>query len=321
MQGRGPVVKLHQSLVETAAVGRENQRVADAGGITQAPVFTEEELLIASPLVVGFSFSEKCWLEFSLSGIEEVQWNNEAYDSLILPDSTKQELRELVRGHRLHEACTGDDVISSRRTGLNVMLHGPPGVGKTLTCEAVAEHLQCPLYVIYPGEISGDAESVEQQLGEIFQMAHAWRAIVLLDNAEALLEARQPGDMHRNSIVAVFLRCLENHRGILFLVLNQVDGIDEGLQCRLHTGIRYESLPATARKKIWQHHLGKVKQEAADGKESGGRSKLFSEAEYKELSERVLNGRQVRWPATLLFGHFTATSQQLHVATIDQSPD
>jgi SpoVK/Ycf46/Vps4 family AAA+-type ATPase len=311
MQAQEPG-KLHQTLVQTGAVGRDDQRGADAGGVTQAPVFAEEELLIASPVVVGFSFSEKCWLELSLSGMEDVKWNNEAYDALVLPHSTKQELRDLVRGHRLRETYAGDGVVRSRGTGLNVMLHGPPGVGKTLTCEAVAEHLECPLYVVRPGEISGNAESVEQQLGEIFAMAHTWRAIVLLDDADVFLEARQPGDMHRNSIVSVFLQCLDNHRGVLFLVLNQVEGIDEGLQCRLHMGIRYESLPATARKKIWQHHLGKVEQEAADGKEGEKRQKLFSEVDYKELSERVLNGRQVRWLATLLFGHFTATSRSDH---------
>jgi hypothetical protein len=35
--------------------------------------FTEEELLISSPVVLGFDLSEKCWLEFSVSGLHEIQ--------------------------------------------------------------------------------------------------------------------------------------------------------------------------------------------------------------------------------------------------------
>jgi hypothetical protein len=292
-QSQRVVVKLRQSITNTGVVECANQHAADDGAVTKAPAFTEEELLIASPVVVGFSLSEKCWLEFPLSGIEEVKWDSEAYASLVLPHCIKQELRDLVRGHRLVEAHTVDDGFLSKGMGLNILLHGPPGVGKTLTCEAMAEHLGRPLYVITAGEISGGAESVEQQLSDVFAMAHAWRAIVLLDDADVFLEARQPGDMYRNSIVSVFLQCLESHQGVLFLTLNRVETIDEGLQCRLQTGVRYERLSVMARKKIWQHHLGKVEQCVAGDEESGKRLKSFSEVEYDELSKRVLNGRQV----------------------------
>lgn len=53
------------------------------------PEFSDEEYLIASPVVLGFAFSEKLWLEFTVSGIKEIQWNDTAYDSLVLEPKTK----------------------------------------------------------------------------------------------------------------------------------------------------------------------------------------------------------------------------------------
>jgi hypothetical protein len=53
------------------------------------PTFTDEEYLIASPVVLGFAFAEKLWLEFTVSGVKDITWNEGAYDSLVLEDNTK----------------------------------------------------------------------------------------------------------------------------------------------------------------------------------------------------------------------------------------
>ncbi len=53
------------------------------------PEFTDEEYLIASPVVLGFAFAEKLWLELTVSGVKEIQWNQNAYESLVLPAKTK----------------------------------------------------------------------------------------------------------------------------------------------------------------------------------------------------------------------------------------
>jgi hypothetical protein len=60
-------------------------------GIKAKPVpeFSDEEYLIASPVVLGFAFAEKLWLEFTVSGVKEIQWNETAYESLVLEPKTK----------------------------------------------------------------------------------------------------------------------------------------------------------------------------------------------------------------------------------------
>ena len=253
-------------------------------------VFSEEELLISSPVVLGFAFSEKLWLEFSLSGVEEIKWNPEAFESLVLPDRIKSNLRGLVSSHRFNAARTIDDVIQGKGKGLNVVLHGPPGVGKTLTGESIAEYLKCPLYAVSAGELGTNSAALERDLNRIMDITHSWGAILLLDEADVFLEARQPHDIHRNSLVSVFLRLTEYYQGILFLTTNRVETFDEAFQSRIHMGIRYDNLEPKARKKIWQHHVGKV---VAMSKGKEKEVKPFKEADFDELSKKNMNGRQV----------------------------
>jgi len=76
--------------------------------------FTDEELLIASPVVLGFAFSEKLWLEFSLSGIRDIDWNEGAFESLVLPPGQKSIVKALVESHKYEAAKTIDDVVQGK---------------------------------------------------------------------------------------------------------------------------------------------------------------------------------------------------------------
>jgi hypothetical protein len=314
-KGKKHPIRVPQSVIdkETGDSPDKHLEGDEDGTETKRHVFTEEELLIASPVVLGFAFSEKLWLEFSLSGIDEIKWNDEAFSSLVLPSRIKQNLKGLVSSHRFNAAKTIDDVIQGKGKGLNVVLHGPPGVGKTLTGESIAEYLKCPLYAVSAGELGTNSRTLETDLNRIMDITHSWGAILLLDEADVFLEARQPHDIHRNSLVSVFLRLTEYYQGILFLTTNRVETFDEAFQSRIHMGIRYENLPAKARKKIWMHHVGKVekmgreeaeKEEGRKAKDSDKKeveeekkekevAKPFSEADFDELSKRNMNGRQV----------------------------
>lgn len=76
--------------------------------------FTDEEYLIANPVVFGFSFSEKLWAEFAVSGINDIEWDDGAFDSLVMPNEKKDIVRALVESHA-HEAKNNiDDVIKGQ---------------------------------------------------------------------------------------------------------------------------------------------------------------------------------------------------------------
>lgn len=161
---------------------------------------TEEELLLTSPVVLGFAFSEKLWLEFSLSGVRDIEYNEAAFDSLVLPPNQKDIVRALVESHKFNAAKTIDDVVQGKGKGLVAVLHGPPGTGKTLTAEGISELLKCPLYMVSAGELGTDPARLEHELQKILDIAHSWGAVLLLDEADVFLEKREVHDIHRNAL-------------------------------------------------------------------------------------------------------------------------
>lgn len=49
-------------------------------------------------------------------------------------------------------------------------MHGPPGVGKTLTAEATAESLHKPLYMVNIGELGSNPSELEHKLKAILEI-------------------------------------------------------------------------------------------------------------------------------------------------------
>jgi len=140
-----------------------------------------------------------------------------------------------------------DDVVKGKGKGLIGLLCGPPGCGKTLTAEAVAEvntiispmsyHAgtkslctlkvtRCPLYTLSAGQLGIDHEAVEAKLTQVLELAQKWRAVVLLDEADVFLTQRDTINIKRNALVSIFLRKLEYYQGILILTTNMITHCD-----------------------------------------------------------------------------------------------
>lgn len=194
---------------------------AQSDGELNPENMTNEDLLLCSPTVLGFSFADKLWVELAVARISDIQWDTGAFDSLVLPEAQKRIVRALVESHtNIHDKNSAgfDDFIKGKGRGLVAVLHGRPGVGKTLTAEGISEFLKRPLYCVSAGELGTDPKTLEQQLSKILDIAHVWGAVLLLDEADVFLERRSVHDLHRNALVSIFLRLLEYFQGILFLV-------------------------------------------------------------------------------------------------------
>ena len=251
-------------------------------------IFTEEQLLVASSTVVGFSFSEKLWLEFAVSKVGEISWNTDAFDSLILPDSQKNIVKSMVSSHAFHPSRSIDDIIAGKGKGLVAVLHGGPGLGKTLTVESIADLLKRPLYMVSAGDLGTNSQTLERELQNILDIAHAWGAVLLLDEADVFLEKRSTHDIHRNALVSIFLRLLEYFQGILFLTTNRVEVFDDAFVSRIHLSLRYGDLSSKAKKAVWKTFIGKVRDV------EGMQVEDIQEKDLDDLSRRALNGRQIK---------------------------
>lgn len=120
-----------------------------------------------------------------------------------------------------------------------------------------------------------------------FELATAWKAIILIDEADVFLEQRSLHDLERNAMVAVFLRHLEYYPAILFMTTNRVKTFDEAFLSRIHIALHFHSLSSTARAQVWTAFLAKA------GIKIGDEGTISAE-ELQKLTERDINGRQVK---------------------------
>ncbi|KAK4104187.1 hypothetical protein N658DRAFT_493685 [Parathielavia hyrcaniae] len=242
--------------------------------------------LLFPALVPAFGLKSKDWRWVMADGLQDVVWNSTAFESLQYDEGTKNLVRALIRGHKRGLRTGFDDLIAGKGQGLVFLLHGEPGLGKTLTAESIADYLERPLYSISGGEVGTDVSSVEVRLSQIFELTKRWDAVSLLDEADVLLCKRSSAEMQRNAIVGVFLRKLEYFQGVLFLTTNRKDDFDEAFKSRIHVTISYPPLSNEAQSTIWQRLIENSKNVKLDGAWDG--------QVYTALGRLNLNGRTIK---------------------------
>ncbi|KAI1267475.1 P-loop containing nucleoside triphosphate hydrolase protein [Xylariaceae sp. FL1019] len=243
---------------------------------------SDDQVILANATVRGFSFTRGIFLEFFVDHIAPIKWNENCFDQLVLDGNTKKIVKALV-SMRTKDRDSMDDIIKGKGKGLVFVLHGPPGVGKTLTAECVAEYMKRPLYMVSTGELGTTGKDLDLKLTDIMELASIWNAVLLIDEADIYLESRELRDIHRNSLVSIFLRQLEYYTGVLFLTTNRVKTFDEAFKSRIDVPIRYNELGLASRQQIWQNLCAKVP----------GDIKV-SQKDYQKLARQLLNGRQIK---------------------------
>lgn len=239
---------------------------------------TDDDFRLLTPQMVIFSFVAKRWGTVHVDQISDIVFRDDAFEKLVLPEQDKKLVLSLVKNS---DSSMVSDLVDNKGGGCVMLLHGKPGLGKTLTAEAVAETLNRALYSVSVGELGTDPEALEERLQRVLQTAQRWNAVLLLDEADVFLEARRSGDIARNAMVGTFLRLLEYYNGVLLLTTNRVEDIDPAFYSRISLALRYSDFTYDSRQQVVRNLLST-------------NSVSLDEADVLDLAATGVNGRQIK---------------------------
>ncbi|UFJ38959.1 AAA family ATPase [Brevibacillus humidisoli] len=183
------------------------------------------------------------------------RWND-----VILPPAQKELLRHACNQMKYRRTVLGSWGFSRKLaygTGLSMLFSGPPGTGKTMSAQVVANELQLELYKIDLSQVfSKYIGETEKNLREIFQEAQGSNAILFFDESDALFgkrsEVKDSHDKYANVETAFLLQKMEEYEGISILATNYLQNIDEAFMRRIQFIIKFPFPDAAQREMIWR---------------------------------------------------------------------
>ena len=180
----------------------------------------------------------------------ELSWSD--FDHV---DADRDHLEQILRG-----------ALRTGRKGVNVLVHGPPGTGKTEFCKTLAARLEAPLYVVGESDEARGAPWNVCRLQEL-QLARRLlrenhRSILLFDEMEDLLSTK--GEVpwscrgHELSAIGsrvVMNRLLEETPVPILWTSNSARWTSPVLLRRMMFALELRRPPAKVRERIWERHL------------------------------------------------------------------
>jgi SpoVK/Ycf46/Vps4 family AAA+-type ATPase len=196
------------------------------------------------------------------------------FDDVILPASTLRALHHALTQIEKHDVLFHDWGLAERHTtglGLAFNFAGPPGTGKTICAEAIANRLGRTLLVVRYAELESMwAGNTGKNVTAVFRWAAEENAVLFFDEADAVASRRfartgQGYEREANALVNVLLRELEEYSGVVIFATNLAANFDPAFERRIRNHILFEMPAAAEREQIWRVQLHARKTPLAEG--------------------------------------------------------
>lgn len=154
-----------------------------------------------------------------------------------------------------------EGALEGRHLGVNILLHGEPGTGKTEFCRSLAAALDSTLYAVGEADCDGDEMDRSERLDALRLAdrlsARRGRTLLLFDEMEDVL---QSGDrvaaggrtIRRAGSKVFFNRLLETNAVPVLWTTNAIAEFDPAFLRRMTFVCEMKRLPAMQRRKLWQ---------------------------------------------------------------------
>jgi len=183
------------------------------------------------------------------------------FADVVLPPQTRRMLDQAMAEVRNHALIFRTWGLGERHTlgrGLTFNFAGPPGTGKTICAEAVANALGMKLLrVNYAEAESMWAGETPKNIAGVFRAASDEGAVLFFDEADAIAARRSTGsnlpyEREMNITVDVLLRELEGFNGVAIFATNVAANFDPAFERRIRTHVLFEMPGEEQRAEIWR---------------------------------------------------------------------
>jgi SpoVK/Ycf46/Vps4 family AAA+-type ATPase len=186
------------------------------------------------------------------------------FDDVILSPVTRGALETALAQVTQHDLIFKSWGLGERHsTGLGLAFNfaGPPGTGKTICAEAIANSLGRQLLVVRYAELESMwMGETSKNVAAIFRTAREEQAVLLFDEADAIATRRSTSvdsgaQRESNSVVNVLLQELERYTGVVIFATNLAANFDPAFGRRIRTHVLFELPGETERAQIWKVQL------------------------------------------------------------------
>lgn len=183
------------------------------------------------------------------------------FEDVILPPATRLALDQALVHVTSHDLIFNRWGLGERHpSGLALAFNfaGPPGTGKTICAEAIANALGRPLLVVRYAEVESLwMGETPKNISALFRLARDENAVLLFDEADAIASRRSSSTEHSflremNTVVNVLLRELEMFSGVVIFATNLAANFDPAFERRIRTHVLFEMPGVDEREQIWR---------------------------------------------------------------------
>ena len=187
---------------------------------------------------------------------------NAAYtwEDLILQENQKELLKQacshVTFRYRVYEEWGFRQKMAYGR-GVSMLFFGPPGTGKTMAAQVIANQLNLELYrVDLSGVLSKYIGETQKNIKEIFEEGKKSRSILFFYVSDALFGKRvnvtDARDISANAQTAYLLQKMEEYDGITILATNLMQNFDDAYKRRIKYMISFALPQKEQRLKLWE---------------------------------------------------------------------
>ncbi len=176
---------------------------------------------------------------------------------------------EHVAVHRDHVESLVKGALDKSALGVNILLHGPPGTGKTEFCKVLARQLGLTLYSVGEADEDGEEPTREERLQELRLaqnlLAGNRKALILFDEMDDLLEtsfgglgmfgARLSLSAGTSASKVHFHRLLETSPVPVLWTMNDAREVSPAILRRMMFAIELRVPTTPVRARVWSRQL------------------------------------------------------------------